>query len=178
MSRQHVMLPSGSSRNKIEYLADYLDNLIIANPTMVIPGEEDDTPTETYPMPTATSGAPNFAAVESQPATFDSYPMNIHATFSGRLDTLRDDMIQFNVIEQFTMSSSGDLSNNNSNETASFTGILNDYKTDLQGRAPDGSNAADLNNYNCTGFVLLNYVNSTDKPTILNAELVVTPVLS
>lgn len=172
---QFVILPTGSARNKIEYLADFLDGLMIANPIMILPGQTGSGSGSTTPasqdIPTQSDGTTNFDIILQPDKSESSYPFEIKATFANSLDKLSDNQISFEIYENWSVAKDGTISDISA--TQRDTETIDAYKAAWQ---PVTSKTQPISDFTGSGFVLLSYDNATDAPSILNAQMYVTYV--
>lgn len=172
---QFVILPTGSARNKIEYLADFLDGLMIANSSLVLPAQTGSGSGSTTPasqdIPTKSDGTTNFDIILQPDNSESSYPFEIQATFANSLDKLSDNQISFDIYENWSVAKDGTISDISA--TQRYTETIDAYKAAWK---PVTSKTQPISDFTGSGFVLLSYENATDTPSILNAEMYVTYV--
>ncbi|MFM2481155.1 hypothetical protein [Celerinatantimonas sp. YJH-8] len=176
--RQFVTLPTGSSRNKIEALADYLDALMIANPTIILPGQSAPvTVDKQLQLPPNSDGGPDFSVVNTPyGSTTEQYPLTGQASFNSRLDKMSDSAIEFTTQIGYEIKNGG------------FNGLTPPYpvqtttidalKSSIQSQASSDTYAGDLDNYSASGVITLKFPDATTAPTIIDAQMSVMPVMS
>lgn len=170
MSRQYVMLPSGSSRNKIEALADYLDALIVKNPGLIGQATDPDDST-VFQLPKNPDGSTDFSVVTNPPpASYDGpLPFFRNVEFSGYLNELSNSTIQFDVEESF-MNGDGQQGLNWSTFTSMWSGTIDDYKKYVVSQAA-GTPYDETDKYQCIGRMTVKYQTMNAAPEILGAQM-------